>query len=340
MVVKGILKESREYYLDYKKRLVSQLLQIPYVGFLRKRQIKGAGYVYLQRRGGQGGKLIEKYLGKSDDALALKIQKQYSRREKLIMELKTVKKSLKELGVKAMDINTEDFMEPVRKVLEKLNEAGLWEEGLELVGSWCFKLYQEYLGVERFPLRTIDIDIAIQMPYKGKKIDIGEIMKSLGFSENLQVEGIPVYEGNGIRVEFHTPLKGKGANGDKRKIDGLNISVHALRYLDILMENPLSVMVRDVGRVSIPSPAAFIVHKLLVAPTRKEKGKTAKDYIQIFKTMKLVVEDEKMMESYKKISSAIPGGWQKKLDKSIEKMKEYLDLEDLDKYDEVIARIL
>ena len=41
--------------------------------------------------------------------------------------------------------------------------------GVELIGSWCFKFYQKYLGVKEYPLRTIDIDFLIPIPYRGTK---------------------------------------------------------------------------------------------------------------------------------------------------------------------------
>jgi hypothetical protein len=46
----------------------------------------------------------------------------------------------------------------ISKILAVFADNNLFEEGVELIGSWCFKLYQKHLGVENFPLRTPDID--------------------------------------------------------------------------------------------------------------------------------------------------------------------------------------
>ena len=45
----------------------------------------------------------------------------------------------------------------VKDVLKAFDQAGLWEDGLELIGSWCFFMYQKHLGAKGLPLKTIDI---------------------------------------------------------------------------------------------------------------------------------------------------------------------------------------
>jgi hypothetical protein len=40
-------------------------------------------------------------------------------------------------------------------ILRVFHKHNLFQEGVELIGSWCFKFYQEYLGVKEYPLRTI-----------------------------------------------------------------------------------------------------------------------------------------------------------------------------------------
>jgi len=54
-------------------------------------------------------------------------------------------------------------------ILMVLHKHNLFQEGVELIGSWCFKFYQKYLGVKEYPLRTIDIDFLIPIPYRGTK---------------------------------------------------------------------------------------------------------------------------------------------------------------------------
>jgi len=41
--------------------------------------------------------------------------------------------------------------EIVSKILKVFADNGLFDEGVELIGSWCFRLYQKHLGVTNFP---------------------------------------------------------------------------------------------------------------------------------------------------------------------------------------------
>lgn len=50
------------------------------------------------------------------------------------------------------------MIEIIRKILKIFADNNLFEEGVELIGSWCFQLYQRHLGAKDFPLRTQDID--------------------------------------------------------------------------------------------------------------------------------------------------------------------------------------
>ena len=45
-----------------------------------------------------------------------------------------------------------------QKILKTFAELGLWADGVELIGSWSFLLYQRHLGVRPFPLITQDVD--------------------------------------------------------------------------------------------------------------------------------------------------------------------------------------
>jgi len=71
----------------------------------------------------------------------------------------------------------------VRRVLRVFERHQLWDEGVELIGSWCFHLYQRHLGVKPYPLRTQDIDFLLPYPYRGRvKVDLISELEQLGFS--------------------------------------------------------------------------------------------------------------------------------------------------------------
>lgn len=87
-ILKGILSESKEYYLDVKQKIEKKLLILP-LGSIKERQIAGKKYYYLQSRVGK--KILQKYLGKvTPDSLI----KQLGERKVLKVELKKVKEAL------------------------------------------------------------------------------------------------------------------------------------------------------------------------------------------------------------------------------------------------------
>ena len=88
-MLKGILSESKKYYLDIKKKMARKLSNFP-KGSVKERKIAGKKYYYLQQR--RGKKVVHKYLGKNKPALIIK---QIKERKALNAELKKVNESLR-----------------------------------------------------------------------------------------------------------------------------------------------------------------------------------------------------------------------------------------------------
>lgn len=87
-MLKAILSESKEYYLDVRKKIMKKLAALP-KGSVKERKIAGKIYYYLQQR--QGCKVVHKYLGKTRPELIIK---QIKQRNTLKGELKKVNESL------------------------------------------------------------------------------------------------------------------------------------------------------------------------------------------------------------------------------------------------------
>lgn len=90
-VLKGILLESKEYYLDAKQKIEKKLSSLPQ-GSVKERQIAGKKYYYLQSRVGK--KIVHEYLGKDKPEDLLK---QLNERKALKAELKKVNEALRVL---------------------------------------------------------------------------------------------------------------------------------------------------------------------------------------------------------------------------------------------------
>ncbi len=90
-ILKGILSESKAYYLDAKQKIEKKLSSFPQ-GSVKERQIAGKKYYYLQSRAGK--KILHKYLGKAKPESLIK---QLGERKALKVELKKVNEALRML---------------------------------------------------------------------------------------------------------------------------------------------------------------------------------------------------------------------------------------------------
>jgi hypothetical protein len=87
-VLKGILSESKEYYLDAKEKIAEKLSSLP-AGSIKERLISGKKYYYLQQR--VRNKIVHKYLGRDrpEDLI-----KKINERKVLKDELKKINEAL------------------------------------------------------------------------------------------------------------------------------------------------------------------------------------------------------------------------------------------------------
>jgi len=217
----------------------------------------------------------------------------------------------------------------INRILKVFDENHLWDNGVELVGSWCFLLYTRHFGVKSYPFRTIDIDFLIPNPYKGKKkINIIDLLEGLGYKVAFNSDGSIYLWNPELKIEFITAEKGRG---NEKAIEIKNLSLRAipLRYTDILLADPVSI-IEDGINVRIPSPASFALHKLLISAKRKKTEKKAKDIEQA-----LLVLDAVNMEDVVKIYRGFPGPWKKTIINTLKKSEKDLFL-----YKQIIQKTL
>ena len=311
LVIKGILAESREYYRKMQRENVGRLLINPR-GSLYQKEEGGNTFLYLRRM--ERGARRHAYIGKAESLFAKQIARGCALHNKALHDIREAKSALKELGMASQDIKTEDYFPIIRELFQTMADAGLWDAGLSLVGSWCFKVYQNYCGVAYFPQRTLDVDFAMRLPYTGKKVNLGEMLKSMGYEEVINhADGTVFYRSGELSVEF---LKDRVGNGQERgsvyEAD-IGIAPVAVPYMRILLSNPMEIKARDLGRVVVPSIAAFFLHKLLVASQRRQEDKRQKDYRQVEAVAKAILTDPALVEDVKRIAAGLHKKWVQKI---------------------------
>lgn len=208
----------------------------------------------------------------------------------------------------------------IQKILKVFAGNNLFEEGVELIGSWCFQLYQKHLGAKNFPLRTQDIDFLIPNPFRGQAhLDFIEQLKSLGFNVDFKQDGSLYLWDAELKIEFITPEKGRGADG-AIKIKKLGINAIPLRFVALLLDNPITI-VEDGIKILLPNPANFCLHKLIIASRRLKIDKSLKDLQQAICTS-TIADKQELLELF----NSLPRKWKVAIVRMMEKSKDELPL--------------
>lgn len=174
--------------------------------------------------------------------------------------------------------NRHIFPEQIDRLLNALYSVHFFEKSM-LVGSWLMPIYQELFGVA-YPLRTLDIDFAVELACKGDvpRIDLEKIIISLGYLPSISQSGVQKFSRENFTVEFISHRKG-GREEAAVLVSNWNITTCPLPFVDILLRFPF---IADFGdyKVRVPLPEAFFVHKLIIAQRRLSKEKRLKDLEQ------------------------------------------------------------
>lgn len=106
--------------------------------------------------------------------------------------------------------------------------------------------------------------------------DVPALLADLGFVTDFHRASYIRLVHPELIVEFLVPERGRGTDRPVR-LRRLGINAQALRFLGMLEEHTITATLEGIP-VRMPHPAAFALHKLLIAPRRQgPTGKQAKD---------------------------------------------------------------
>ncbi|MFA6000501.1 MAG: GSU2403 family nucleotidyltransferase fold protein [Thermoleophilia bacterium] len=194
---------------------------------------------------------------------------------------------------------------------------------LVICGGWVPIIFQRYIISEEGQpaLHTADVDVVVakSLAYE-KRPSLRRLLLVDGFIEDIVGDANPpascfrkeVGEVK-IELEFLTPLSG-ARDHETKKIQE-DLSAQALRYSDLLLEDPMPVRIVEVidevaeeFEFFVPRPAAFIFQKGLAVVKRKDRLKKAKDLYYIFDVLAgypgFASEIEKGMHKFKQDRSS------------------------------------
>jgi hypothetical protein len=316
--IRNTLEEGLEFYRE-QERLISARLAILPKGRIKAKRIGRNVYYYLHYR--KGKEFKSDYLGKS---VPSELREQLEERTRMERELGRVRGGLRLL--RSGPKTEADLSEPLRSILKKMTEERLWESGLEIIGTWCFLLYQKHLPMERYPIKTEDLDILVPLPYKGKPFDISGFLKGIGFRQDFHADGSMSFSGNLMRVEFLAPEKGSGRR-PARFIREIAVTPQTLRFVDILFAEPVVLQVARGIKARVPSPAAFALHKLIIATRAGRREKKDKDIRQAVYAAKYVLSEKAEKEKLSRLWASFPRSWKSRAQSALRSAQDLVPLE-------------
>jgi hypothetical protein len=254
------------------------------------KEIKGRTYYYFQYST-PGGTTRQAYVGPRSRELEATVRRFERERTALTADraqIASLASVLRAGGAVVTDAAS-------ARVLGALAEAGIFRLGGLLVGTQAFLVLGNMLGVRwtGASARTEDIDIAaerlLEVAIPELSADMPKALESLGMGF-LPAPGLSPrtpstsfkVRGRGLRVDLITPAQ--GAAHAPVHVTRFKAAAAPVKFLDFLFEDVQSAAVVNGGGVlvSVPHPARFAVHKLLVAQDRPValQTKTDKDLIQ------------------------------------------------------------
>ncbi|MBI1992153.1 MAG: hypothetical protein HYY90_01110 [Candidatus Omnitrophica bacterium] len=128
-------------------------------------------------------------------------------------------------------------------------------------------------------------------------------------------------------VEFLVPERGHGTDQPMR-LPQLKVNAQALRFLNLLADSTITATLEGI-QVRMPHPAAFALHKLLIAPRRQGRtGKQAKDLdaaVAVLEALRAHGEIKSVREHF----ASMPPRWQARIRQQLyarQELRDWLEL--------------
>jgi len=198
-----------------------------------------------------------------------------------------------------------------------MQEAGVLDEAM-VIGSWCIYFYRDYFAETDYTssIRTRDIDFLLprHLKFKGE-IDLAELFKDLGFVIDFSPKGAFRLVHPELIIDFLVPERGEG-DDNPYPLPQLGLNAQKLRFLEILLENPMKIEVDDFT-LTLPHPAAFALQKLIISWRRPKEEKKLKERQEGIRILNLLVTKGET-NSIINIFDSFPRNWKMSIVRALE----------------------
>ncbi len=248
-------------------------------GSISTKTVKGRKFLYAVER--EGSLRSQRYLGPADSSEAQGAAENVRRAQSDARERRATVRALKNASILAPTPE-------IGRILEAVETAGLFRDGLILIGTAAYRLYPlvvgYYLGSAAMMTQDADFSVA---SFAGKDvIDFEAVLKKADPSfkahmSNTDKAPKTYKSADGFTVDLLT----KHVRNRKTPVPvpKLTAAAEALSYQEYLAEETMNaVALHGSGvLVRVPTPIRYAIHKLIVAQQRaKTNPKRRKDLLQ------------------------------------------------------------
>jgi hypothetical protein len=292
-------------------------------GSVFEQRIKGKVYLYATEK--HGAKRIQHYLGRADDP-GVQRRANEIRRAALDAKLRrTTVSMLKRSGVPAPSLE-------MGRLMEAISNVGLFRKGVLLVGTGAYQVYSPIVGaaLAATSLTTHDADLAAASLAAESDIEGEGLLDILRradptfapqFGLDPRVPPKRFRSAAGLEVDILTRYRTRADDETPIRLPGLKCSAQPLRFLEYLIEDPTAaVALYGAGvQITVPHPARYAVHKLIVAQVRTEfSTKRNKDLAQAGELLEaLRASDPHVVEDALENGRSRGAKWKKHIDASL-----------------------
>lgn len=247
--------------------------------------IRGKPYLYAAEK--HGAVRITRYLGLAEDPETTERAENIRRAAQDAKGRRTTVSMLKRAGLPAPTI-------AMGRLLEAIAKAGLFNNGIVLVGTAAYQIYPAIVGaaLSTSALTTQDADLAVTSLAVATDIQGESLLDVIKRADpsfipqpTLDSRTPPWRFRSTAGLEIEVVTRHRTRMDDERAviIPGLQCSAQPLRYLEFLIADPIpAVALYGAGvPLMVPQPARYAVHKLIVAQLRRQgSAKRGKDLVQ------------------------------------------------------------
>ncbi len=210
------------------------------------------------------------------------------------------------------------------EILRRFHNTGVLNNFI-LIGSWCAYFYNDYFSgtpyLDRRTIKTRDIDFLIDNPINiRQEVNIPNLLGDLGFViVHKGIEGYIKLEHPDLILEFLVPELGKGTD-KPYPLPKLGMNAVALRFLKFLSAKTIKVKVEDFY-ITLPHPANFALHKLIIFQRRLKEDKAIKDRNTAIEILRALI-NKGDSEIIRQVFNSIPQKWQSKIIKGLKEAED------------------